>query len=61
MSDAEYERSVKSDQDPSEILRFSEMKFPGEICTPGGFKMTCDKILRKKINRSVIDLLFKAF
>lgn len=23
--------------------------------------MTCDKILRKKINRSVIDLLFKAF
>ena len=35
-SDAEYERSVKSDQDQSEILRFSEMKFLGEICTPGG-------------------------
>ena len=30
VSDAEYERSVKSDQDPSEILRFSEMKFPVE-------------------------------
>ena len=43
MSDVGYERSVKSDQDPSEILRFSEMKFPSEICTPGGFKIFCNK------------------
>ena len=39
VSDAEYERSVKSDQDPSEILRFSEMKFPDEIYTLWGFKI----------------------
>ena len=39
MSDAEYERSVKSDQDPSEILRFSETELPDEIRTPGGFKI----------------------
>ena len=42
MSDAEYERSVKSDQDPSEILRFSEMKFPVENDRVGGLKNFCN-------------------
>lgn len=38
VSDAEYERSVKSDQNLHEILKFSEMEFPGEIYTPGDSK-----------------------